>query len=89
MPEQTYTPLFSEILDKVSKAKTKDKKIEILRKNKTDALKMLLKAAFDPKIVWCFPEGEVPYTPNDTPEGTNHTVLAMEAKKLWHTGSGW
>jgi len=31
MPEQTYTPLFSEVLDKVSKAKTKDKKIEILR----------------------------------------------------------
>ena len=45
---------------------------------------MLLKAAFDPKIVWCFPVGEVPYTPNDTPEGTNHTVLAQEAKKLWH-----
>ena len=60
MPEQTYTPLFSEVLDKVSKAKTKDKKIEILRKHKTDSLKMLLKAAFDPKIVWCFPEGNVP-----------------------------
>jgi len=84
MPEQTYTPLFSEVLDKVSKAKTKDKKIEILRKHKTDSLKMLLKAAFDPKIVWCFPEGNVPYTPNDSPEGTNHTVLAQEAKKLWH-----
>ena len=55
MPEQTYTPLFSEVLDKVSKAKTKDKKIEILREHKTDSLKMLLKAAFDPKIVWCFP----------------------------------
>ena len=78
------TLLFSEVLDKVHKAKTKDKKVAILREHKTDALKMLLKAAFDPKIEWVFPDGEVPYTPNDTPEGTDHTVLAQEAKKLWH-----
>ena len=82
--EKTYTPLFSEVLDKVHKAKTKDKKVAILREHKTDALKMLLKAAFDPKIEWVFPDGEVPYTPNDTPEGTDHTVLAQEAKKLCH-----
>ena len=48
MAEQTYTPLFSEILDKVAKAKTKDKKIAILREHKTDSLKMILKAAFIP-----------------------------------------
>ena len=30
------------------------------------------------------PEGEVPYKANDVPAGTEHTVLAMEAKKLWH-----
>ena len=30
------------------------------------------------------PEGDVPYTTNDAPEGTDHSVLAMEAKKLWH-----
>ena len=59
--EKTYVPLFSEILDKVHKAKTKDKKVAILREHKTDSLKMLLKAAFDPKIEWVFPEGEVPY----------------------------
>ena len=82
--EETYYPLFSEILDRVHKAKTKDKKIDILKQYKTDALKMFLKAAFDPNIQWVFPEGNVPYTPNDSPEGTNHTVLAMEAKKLWH-----
>ena len=29
--EKTYTPLFSEILDKVHKAKTKDRKVAILR----------------------------------------------------------
>ena len=82
--ENTYTPLFSEVLDKVHKAKTKDKKVSILREHNTDSLRMLLKAAFDPKIEWVFPEGNVPYTPNDTPEGKEHTVLAMEARKLWH-----
>ena len=39
--EETFTPLFSEVLDMVHKAKTKDKKVEILRKHKTDSLKML------------------------------------------------
>ena len=84
MPEQTYTPLFSEVRDKVHKAKTKDQKVKILRENNTDALRMVLKAGFDPKINWVFPEGPVPYQPNDAPAGTNHSVLAMEAKKLWH-----
>ena len=81
--QETYYPLFSEILDRVHKAKTKDKKIEILQKYKTDALKMFLKAAFDPKIEWVFPKGEVPYTPNDSPAGTEHTLLQQESKKLW------
>jgi len=84
MAEQNYTMLFSEILDKVHKAKTKEQKVQILKENNTDALRKFLKAAFDPKIEWVFPAGEVPYTPNDAPAGTEHTVLAMEAKKLWH-----
>ena len=84
MAVQTYIMLFSEILDKVHKAKTKDQKIKILRENNSDSLRMFLKAAFDPKIEWVFPEGPVPYTPNDAPAGTDHSVLAMESKRLWH-----
>ena len=86
--EETYYPLFSEILDKVHKAKTKEKKIAILQQYKTDALKIFLKAAFDPKIVWVFPEGTVPYTPNEAPAGTEHTLLLQEAKKLWRFVKG-
>ena len=81
--ENTYTPLFSEVLDKVHKAKTKDKKVSILREHNTDSLRMLLKAAFDPKIEWVFPNGDVPYTPNEAPAGTEHTLLLQESKKLW------
>jgi len=79
-----YTPLFSEILDKVAKLKTKKQKVEFLRQHNTDALRMILKSSFDPKIVWQLPEGAVPFSPNDAPEGTEHTVLAMEARKLYN-----
>ena len=46
------TLLFSEILDKVHKAKTKDQKVRILRENNTAALRSLLISCFDPKIQW-------------------------------------
>ena len=78
------TLLYSEILDKVHKAKTKDQKVLILKQNNSEGLRMVLKSSFDPKIEWAIPEGEVPYKPNDVPAGTEHTVLAMESKKLWH-----
>jgi hypothetical protein len=84
MAIDTYTPLFSEVLNKVAKLKTKDEKIEHLRKYNTDALRMVIKSSFDPKIEWSLPEGEVPYTPAEAPEGTEHNVLAHEARKLYH-----
>lgn len=77
------TLLLSEVLDKVHKAKTKDKKIAILRENDTQAMRMVLKSSFDPKIEWMMPAGEVPFTPNDVPAGTEHTRLASEARKLY------
>ena len=78
------TLLYSEILDKVHKAKTKEQKVLILKQNNTEGLRMVLKSSFDPKIEWVMPEGEVPFRANDVPMGTEHTVLAMESKKLWH-----
>ena len=79
-----YTPLISEILDKVAKAKTKEKKVGLLREHISPSLRMILKASFDPSIKWQLPEGDVPYTTNEAPEGTEHTILASEAKKLYH-----
>ena len=78
------TLLFSEVLDKVHKAKTKDQKVRILREHNTPALRSIIKASFDPKIQWVVPEGDVPYTKNEAPAGTEHTRLATESKKLWH-----
>jgi len=74
----------SEVLDKVAKAKTKKQKVELLRQHNTDALRMVLKSSFDPRIEWDLPEGDVPYTPNDAPEGTEHNMLVHEARTLYH-----
>ena len=84
MAVQTYRPLISEVLDKVHKAKTKDKKIAVLREHNSDGLRMIIKSSFDPKIKWAMPQGQVPYKPNEVPEGTEHTLLMQEAKRLWH-----
>jgi len=88
MAVKTYTPLLSEVLKKVNNAKTKDKKIAILKENDTQPLRMVIKGSFDPKIEWLLPEGDVPYKPNESVEGTEHTVLAKEAKKLYHYVKG-
>ena len=88
MPEQTYTPLFSELLEKCSKLKTKKQKVKFLQENNTDSFRMVIKSSFDPKIEWLLPEGPVPYTPNDAPEGTEHTDLAWEARKLYNFVKG-
>jgi hypothetical protein len=79
-----YTPLMSEILDKVAKAKTKEQKVNILRQHNSDALRMVIKSSFDPNIEWELPDGDVPYTRNDAPEGTEHNQLIHEARTLFH-----
>ena len=50
MAIKTYTPLLSEVLDRVHKAKTKAQKIKVLQENDTEALRMIIKSSFDPKI---------------------------------------
>ena len=84
MAIDTYTRSFAEILTQVSKTKTKKEKVTFLRQYQTDALRMICKASFDPKIVWELPEGDVPYRENDAPEGTEHTLLGHEVRKLYH-----
>ena len=75
--------LINEVLQKVSNAKTKPQKIKLLQQYNTPALRSILIANFDESIVSMLPVGEVPYTPNDAPEGTEHTVLEKEYRKLY------
>lgn len=75
--------LISEVLQKVSNAKTKAEKIKLLRQYNTPALRAVLIANFDESVVSMLPQGEVPYTPNDAPAGTEHTKLEHEYRKLY------
>ena len=83
MAKENYTPLLSEVLKKVHNAKTKEKKIELLKEYDCEPLRMVIKSSFDPNIEWVLPKGDVPYTPNEAEEGTEHTVLRKEARKLY------
>ena len=81
-------PLVSEIFTKVNNAKDKPKKIAVLRQYDSASLRQIIKGGFDPKIEWDLPEGEPPFIPNEAPEGTEHTLLENEAKRLWHFVKG-
>ena len=80
--------LISEILRKVSNAKTKAEKIKLLQKHNSNALRQLLIINFDDSVVANVPEGDVPYTPNDAPAGTDHTRLEHEYKGLYRFFKG-
>ena len=76
-------PMMHEIATKVNNAKDKPRKLKVLQEHDSVALRQVLKGAFDPKIEWLLPKGDVPYTANDAPVGTEHTVLQQEAKRLY------
>lgn len=80
--------LLSEILRKVSNAKTKKEKIDLLRKHNTPALRQLMIWNFDESVISMIPEGEVPYTPNDAPVGTDHTRLEQEYRGFFRFVKG-
>jgi len=75
--------MMSEIATKINNAKDKPRKLKVLKDNDSVALRQVLKGAFDPKIEWLLPMGDVPYTANDAPVGTEHTLLQQEAKRLY------
>ena len=80
--------LMNEVLQKVSNAKTKKEKIKLLQELNTPALRMLFIINFDDSVVSLLPPGDVPYKPNDAPEGTEHTMLEKEARLLHHFFKG-
>ena len=74
--------LLSEVLQRVSNAKTKAKKVEILREYNSPALKKILLCNFAKSIAFCFPDGETPYRPLDRPKGIDHQILFTEHRML-------
>ena len=81
--------LLSEVLQKAHNAKTKAEKVNILRKNKSDALVSVFIINFDESVVPVVPLGEdVPYRKNEAPAGTEHSKLEHEARILFHFFKG-
>ena len=74
--------LLTEILQKVNNAKTKAEKKEILRQYNTQSLRSLFIWNFDESVKSLLPEGDVPYRPNDTEKGLQHTYLENEQRKF-------
>ena len=80
--------LLTEILQKVSSAKTKKEKVELLQEYNSQGLRSLLIINFDDSLEFLLPEGEVPFTPNDAPAGTEHTRLTQEYRGLYRFFKG-
>lgn len=80
--------LISEILQRVSNAKTKAEKIAILRHYDSPGLRAVLIWNFESSVESDLPSGEVPYTPNDAPVGTEHSKLEHEWRKFNHFVKG-
>lgn len=59
------TLLVYEVIDKATKARKKEQKIEILQTNESWALKDILRGTYDTTVRWNLPAGEPPYEPND------------------------
>ena len=87
-PALPPNPFVHEILEYVGKQKSKVSKVQALKEYRNDALVSILIWNFDETVVSMMPEGEVPFTPNDSPLGTDHTSLRREAKNLYHFVKG-
>jgi hypothetical protein len=76
--------LISEVLQKVSNAKTKTEKVKLLQEYNSQALRSILIWNYDDTVISMLPEGEVPFRPNEAPAGTEHTILEQEYRKLYN-----
>ena len=87
-PSLPPNPFVNEILEYVSDQKSKVAKVEALKEYRNDALVSILIWNFDETVISMIPEGDVPFTPNDSPQGTNHTSLRREQRNLYHFVKG-
>lgn len=88
--ELPKNPFVFEVLDLVSKQRSKAKKIEVLKKYQDPSLKSVLIWNFDESIISTLPQGEVPYSGFDDQNvysGTLTTRIGEEVRKMHETDS--
>jgi len=83
--ELPKNPFVFEVLDLVSKQRSKAKKIEVLKKYEHVSLKATLIWNFDESIISMLPEGEVPYSGFEdqaSSNGTLSTKITEEVRRM-------
>ena len=88
--ELPKNPFVFEVLDLVSKQRSKAKKIEVLKKYEHISLKATLIWNFDESIISMLPEGEVPYSGFEdqaSSNGTLTTKISEEVRRMHETDS--
>ena len=83
-------PFVFEVLDLVSRQRTKAKKIEVLKRYEDPSLKAILIWNFDESLVSILPEGEVPYSGYDeqnTYSGGLNAKITEEIRSMHTKGS--
>ena len=81
-------PFMNEILELVSEQKTDAKKVALLKEYECDILKSLFIWNFDDSVISLLPAGNVPYKPNESPLGTDHSSLRREQRSLYNFVKG-
>jgi len=74
IPDLPNNPFIYEVLDVVSKQRSKAKKIEALQKYKAPVLVTLFVWNFDETVISALPEGDVPYAAIDGESGFKGTL---------------
>ena len=90
IPNLPKKPFVFEVLDLVSKQKTKAKKIEVLRKYDEFHLRTLFLWNFDTTVKSALPEGDVPYQSygdQTSYSGSLSTKLQEDIRSMHETGS--
>ena len=68
-----------EVFEKLTKAKTREEKIDILKQNNHHAIRDVIKGSLDPNIEWNLPKGRPPFTQNKI-ESTPSSLLRENQK---------
>ncbi|MCX6783260.1 MAG: hypothetical protein NTZ20_04740 [Candidatus Levybacteria bacterium] len=71
----------NEILVKANEIKDSDERIQFLRHNDSEPLRIILKYCYDPTIKWLLPQGPAPYKESDFVSAQG--MLYGEARKLY------
>ena len=80
--ELPKNPFVFEVLDLVSKQRSKAKKVEVLKKYEHVSLKAVLIWNFDESIISMLPEGEVPYSGFEDQASSNGTLTTKISEEV-------